>query len=188
MKKSYLIAAFIFTVLVQLSIPLKMIWDSEITEKEGAEFKFKTVPIDPNDPFRGKYIILDYAVSSYATNDTTFENEEQVYIVLKKDAKGFAQAASVLHEEPQDETNYVIAEVTHSYGGKVNFEFPFDRFYMNENKAPEAEVAYDEYSRQEKAKPAYAVVAVKEGNAVVKDVVIDGMPIKEYVLKNRPKK
>lgn len=188
MKKTYLIAAFIVTVLLQLSIPLKMIYDSEITEKKGAEFKFRTVPIDPTDYLRGKYITLDYAIAAYPTNDTTFKNEEQIYIMLKKDAEGFAQIASVLHDEPDNETNYVIANVNHSYSGTLHIEFPFNRYYMAENKAAEAESAYNIYSRKEKAKPAYAIVAVRKGNGVVKDVMIDNMPIKEYVVLQRKKK
>lgn len=187
MNKTHLILAFIVTAALQLSIPVKMIYDSEMTERHGTEFLFKTVPIDPTDPFRGKYITLDYAIATYATNDSTFKNEEQIYVVLKKDQKGFAEIASVLHDEPDNEQNYVIANVNHSYGGKVHIDFPFNRFYMEESKAPEAEKAYDEYS-DKKTKPAYTLIAVNEGNAVVKDVIIDGMPIKDYVLKQRDKK
>ena len=186
MKKKYLIIAFIVTVLMQLSVPAMMIYDSEITEKEGTAFKFKTVPIDPTDPFRGKYITLSYDIASYPTTDTTFTNGELVYVVLAKDEAGFAKIASVSHNKPKGTDEYVAADVNFNYGGKLNLEFPFDRFYMNENKAADAETAYDEYSTKENAKPAYAVVAVKEGNAVVKDVIVDGMPIKEYVEKNKP--
>lgn len=185
MKRKYLIAAFIVTVLIQLSIPIKMIRDSEITEKEGEEFRFQTVPIDPNDPFRGKYITLEYTISSFATNDTTFHNGDRIFVKLTTDAEGFTQVESVFHEAPKDEKNYVIAEVSHSYGGKIHIDFPFERFYMAEGKAAQAEIAYNEYSRKEKAKATYAVVAVKEGNAVIKDVIIDGLPIKDYVSKNR---
>lgn len=55
---------------------------------------------------------------------------------------------------------------------------------MEEGKAYEAEVAFREFS-QGNTKPAYAVVALKNGNAVVKDVIIDGKPIREYVLERR---
>ena len=184
MKKPYLIAAFIITVLAQLSIPLKMIYDSEITEREGAEFKFKTVPIDPTDFLRGKYIILSYDIENYPTQDTTFISGEYAYAVLKEDAGGFAEITSLHHDKPKDEKNYVFAEVHSNYAGRINLEFPFNRFYMNEHKAKDAETAYAEYSEKD-SKPAYALVAVKEGNAVVKDVIIDGVPIKEYVENNR---
>jgi uncharacterized membrane-anchored protein len=185
MKTKQLMILFIITALLQLAVPVKMIFDSEMTERYGPEYKFKTVPIDPTDPFRGKYITLNYDISSFPSADTTYTTGDQIYIALKKDSEGFAQIASISHEEPEVETDYVIADVSHNYGGNVNFEFLFDRFYMEEGKAAEAETSYATYSGTARAKPAYALVAVKGGSAVVKNVIIDGIPIKEYVLKQR---
>lgn len=184
MKKQHLIIAFAITLLAQIGVPLKMIYDSEITERDGAEFKFKTVPIDPTDPFRGKYITLNYDIDTYATADTTFVNDERIYVSLIKDKDGIAKVASVSRDEP-DGNDYVTAIVNFNYGGKLNIEFPFDRFYMAEKKAPEAEIAYDEYSERKNAKPAYALVAVKEGNAVIKDVIVDDVPIGVYIDKQK---
>ena len=186
MNKKYLLPALVITVIAQLSIPLKMIYDSEITEREGKEYKFKTVPIDPTDFLRGKYIILNYELENYPSQDTTFISGEYAYAVLTEGAGGFAKIASLHHDKPKDENNYVFAEVHSSYAGKINLEFPFNRFYMNEHKAKAAETAYAEYSER-KAKPAYALIAVKEGNAVVKDVIVDGVPIKDYVEKEQQK-
>jgi uncharacterized membrane-anchored protein len=183
MKKTYLIVAFVITVILQLCIPIKMIYDSEITEKEGTEFKFKTVPVDPVDFLRGKYITLNYEIGTYPTADTTFVSGEQVYVVLKKGKDDFAEIASVHHDKPESEKEYVLAEVNYNHAGRLSLGFAFDRFYMAENKAADAEAAYAEYS-EKNLKPAYALVAVKEGNAVVKDVIIDGLPIKDYVGKN----
>lgn len=187
MKKSYVLIGFVITMLAQLLVPAKMIYDSEVTKREGTEFKFKTVPIDPNDFLRGKYIILSYDIEIYGLQDTTFVRDEQVYVTLRQGKSGFAEIASLHHEAPEDENNYVVAEVQSNYAGRIHLQFPFDRFYMNENKAKDAEIAYAEYS-EKNLKPAYALVAVKEGNAVVKDVIVDGMPIKEYVEKEQQKK
>jgi uncharacterized membrane-anchored protein len=184
MKKAYLIAAFVITVILQLMIPVKMIYDSEITEKEGTEFKFKTIPVDPTDFLRGKYITLNYEISTYPAADTTFVSGEQVYVAVKKDKNGFAQIASIHHDKPEGINDYVLADVNYNHAGRISLEFAFNRFYMAENKAAEAETAYAEYSKKN-LKPAYALVAVKEGNAVVKDVIIDGVPIKDYVDKNK---
>jgi len=189
MKRNYLYIAFAVTVLAQLAIPAMMIYDSEMTERHGTIFRFKTVPIDPTDPFRGKYITLDYEISAYPTADTTFTSGDNVYVTLANDTKGYATIASIAHDAPENKKEYILAEVNHNYGGKMNIEFPFTRFYMEESKAPEAETAYAEYSRDTlRAKPAYSLVAVKDGNAVIKDVIIDGIPIKDYVLKEREKK
>lgn len=185
MSKKYLIPLFIVMAFVQLAVPAKMIYDSEMTERHGTLFKLRTAPIDPVDPFRGKYINLSYEASSFDTADTTYVQGDMVYIVLKEDATGFATIASIEHTKPIGTPDYVQAEVTFNYGGRIHFEYLFDRFYMEESKAPQAEAAYSEYSRKGKAKPAYAIVAVRDGNAVVKDVIIDGMPVKEFVIRER---
>jgi hypothetical protein len=60
---------------------------------------------------------------------------------------------------------------------------------MEEGKTYEAETAYREYNRDTIiTKPAYALVAIKEGSAVLKDVIIEGISIKDYVIKERRKK
>ena len=183
MKRIHLIWAFAVTVALQLLIPAKMIYDSEMTGKHGTVYKFKTVPVDPTDFLRGKYITLNYEAAVYETADTTFTGGDQIYVLLAKDKEGFASVTALSHDEPEDDVDYVLADVAHSYGGRVHIEFPFERFYMNENKAPAAEKAYAEYSGK-KAKPAYALIAVKDGNAVIKDVIVDGQSIADYVSRN----
>ena len=53
-KMKILLSVFILVALVQLFVPAKMILDREDILDMGKEYKFKTEPIDPNDPFRGK--------------------------------------------------------------------------------------------------------------------------------------
>ena len=53
---------------------------------------------------------------------------------------------------------------------------------MNENKASNAEVTYAESMTDEKNKT-YALVAVKNGEAVIKDVLINDISVKDLVTK-----
>ncbi|MFE3848617.1 GDYXXLXY domain-containing protein [Flavobacterium sp. LB3P45] len=39
-------------------VPLQMIFNQENIINTGTKFKFQTVPLDPHDAFRGKYITL----------------------------------------------------------------------------------------------------------------------------------
>lgn len=190
MKTKNLLIAFAITALVQLFVPMKMIFDYNITEKEGTVYNFKAEPVDPYDPFRGKYVTLAYTMESLTVKDTAWESGKTVYISLKKDKDGFAVADNVSADKLEKETDYVSAEVFYynKHDKNLRVTLPFNRYYMEESKAPEAEAAYREYTTSLKDfKPAYAVVAVKDGNAVLTDVIIDGMPIKEYVEKNRKK-
>ena len=47
-------------VCLQLFVPAKMIYDHEAILNKGKVFKFKTAPVDPSDPIRGKYITLQF--------------------------------------------------------------------------------------------------------------------------------
>ena len=57
---------------------------------------------------------------------------------------------------------------------------PFDRFYMEESKAPKAEKVYNA-ANSDQRKETYALVYIKDGTAVLNDVIIDGQSIATYV-------
>ncbi|MES2486246.1 MAG: GDYXXLXY domain-containing protein, partial [Bacteroidota bacterium] len=79
MKTKYLFIAFALTALLQAFIPLKMVYDNHNVETEGIVFKFKTEPVDPSDPFRGKYITLEFESDSiYANVYPQYEGGENV--------------------------------------------------------------------------------------------------------------
>ena len=165
MGKKIRITGFVLLALVQLLIPARMIWEQEHILKKGTEYKFKTAPVYPNDPFRGKYITLSYEASSFnVANEMDWEYGQTIYVVLTTDQKGFAKIASITSEVP--------------------IGYPFDRFYMEESKAQPAEITYRN-SQRDTTTTTYALVRVKNGKAVLKDVLIDGVPIKELVGKER---
>jgi uncharacterized membrane-anchored protein len=186
-NKKILFAVFVLVALVQLYVPAKIIWDREEILKTGSEFKFKTVPIDPSDPFRGKYITL-----SYIENTVKVENEndwtmgEKIYVHLTTTKDGFAKVQSVSKEKPTENQDYLEAKVYYVSGNaanKLTIDYPFDRFYMEESKAHKAEIAYRQ-SQRDTSKMTYAVVRIKKGVAVLKDIMVDGIPIGEIVNPN----
>ena len=58
--KKMIMVLFAVMCLAQWIVPGKMVYDSENTIAEGTLYKFKTAPIDPSDPMRGKYITLKF--------------------------------------------------------------------------------------------------------------------------------
>lgn len=187
-SKKIMITAFILMVIIQIAVPAKMIWDKESILDSGKEFKFETEPVDPTDPFRGKYIVLSYKENSleFETTDTWFSGEN-IYVILKTDEKGFSTIESVSKEKPLENVDFVKAEVEYVSGDRfkiINIAYPFDRFYMEESKAYPAEQEYRE-SQLDSTKTTYALVNIKNGDAVLKDVLIDGISIREIVKKNQ---
>lgn len=172
--------------LVQLYVPAKMIWDREEIIATGIAYKFKTAPIDPNDPFRGKYVSLSYDENSVVVeNKEDWKSREDIYVYLTTDADGFAKIKSVSKEKPTAHQDFLKAKVYSVSGNnKLTIDYPFDRFYMEESKAYDAELAYRK-TQIDSSKTTYALVKIKDGEAVLKDVLIDGISIREIVKANR---
>lgn len=178
---------FVLLAVVQLAIPASMIWGRERVLKSGTPFRFKTEPIDPNDPFRGKYIILNYEIEEYNISDAdAWTRDQEIYVQLTTDSAGFAKVAAVLADPPAEGSDYVNARVNYIQdyddSQKIWIEYPFDRYYMEDSKAYEAEITAREAQR-DTSRTAYAVVHVKAGEAVLADVMIDGVSIREIVKK-----
>lgn len=190
-NKTLLLPAFVLVALVQLYIPAKMIWDREDVLDTGTTYKFKTAPIDPNDPFRGKYITLGFEETTVEVpNEQQWKVGESIYASLITDNNGFAKIKSVSKTMPTDNQDFIKAKVslvTGNGSNKLTLEFPFDRYYMDESKAYDAELTYI-HSQLDPSKTTYALVGVKNGVAVIKDVMIDETSIRELVKSTQKKK
>jgi len=178
---------FILVALAQLYVPAKMIFDREDVLETGTEYKFRTAPIDPNDPFRGKYITLNYVDNNYLVKDDgSWVDGESVFVTLLNDKDGFAFIGDVSKEKPSNSENFLKTKMRllhpDDFDPKVKLliEYPFDRYYMGEFKANDAERAYNK-SLQDTTRITYALVMIKNGDAVLKDVLIDGISIEEMV-------
>ena len=190
-RKKVILYAFGALVFVQLFVPAKMIFDKELVLGSGTTFKFKVRPIDPSDPFRGKYITLNYTDQRIdVPTEPEWQRKESVYILYVKDSAGYAKVSHVSKEKPTESTDYLKTKVTHVtlYRDKqvLNIEFPFNRFYMEESKAEEAERVYWQSlwrTRGNENPPTYALISIKNGKGVLKDVMVHGTSVKEIVKK-----
>ncbi|WP_136668225.1 GDYXXLXY domain-containing protein [Flavobacterium sp. H122] len=185
-NKKLLYAAFGILILVQLAIPFQMIRSNNDILENGKTFKFKCIPFDPYDAFRGKYIDLSFDINT-AYSDKKIDVSKDVYAVLENDKDGFVKVKRITTSIPPEPNSYlkVKASSQYEYNGKtqVSIELPFNRFYMNEYKAPIAEKVYNAISRDQ-TKNIYAEIAIKDGQGVIKDVIIDSIPIKDYIKKS----
>lgn len=172
-------------VLVQLYVPAKMILDRESIVHSGVAYKFKTAPVDPNDPFRGKYISLRFEEDLVEVDTTqSWFIGEAVFALMGTDEKGFAKIESLSKETPIGDKDFLKVIIKYPpYGKKQNqarITIPFDRFYMEESKAYDAEVL-SRMSFRDTSKTVYALINIKEGEGVLSNVFIDDVPIREVV-------
>ena len=188
MNNKIILPAFILIALVQLYVPARMIWNKEKVLDIGTVYKFKTVPIDPNDPFRGKYIILNFEGNTFQVeNKNDWTRGEYIYVYLIKDINGFAQINSVTKEKltvNQDFIKTKVRYVARDSSNRITVEYPFNRYYMEESKAYEAGLTYRQFQK-DTTNLTYALVSIKNGEAVLKDVLINGTPIREIVKENQ---
>lgn len=186
--KYLIIAGFAIMVLAQWIVPVKMIRSKQEVLKKGKSWLFKTEPVDPNNPFVGKYIRLNFEASQFLdSSDHGLISGSEVFVLLSRDSMGYAKIAGFAQSEPSGTDDFVKAHVDYVYADadslyNIRIGFPFNEFYMEEWKAPKAETVYNEVNRQDTLSAA-AKVKVWKGDAVTEDVLIDNKPISTYLKK-----
>ncbi len=182
--QKYIIPVFILVAIVQLAVPLQMIWHKEKVLQNGQIVKFQTAPVDPTDPFRGKYISLRYdnSLTRFADEKHKWQVNEPVKVFIRLDNQGFAHIDSLSKKSAGTPALYINARIDFVDEGNniVGIDYPFNRFYMEEHKAPEAEKIYNQ-NRRGSLHKAFAVLKVLKGDAAIIDVVIDKKPIQQAV-------
>lgn len=158
-----------------------MIGKREATLRAGVPYKFKTRPVDPHDPFRGRYVALRFDEGSAKLDGKEeIKRGAKLFVELHEDADGFAQLGMGSRTRPES-GDYIKVRAKYTTGAQsVNVTLPFDRYYMNESRAPEAERAYWDANRGTN-RDTYALVKVLNGMAVTEALYIDGVHVLEYL-------
>jgi len=165
---------FVLVALLQLSFPAKLVFDSNKVLWLGTALKFETRPVDPADPFRGRYVALNFAANQFEEKTAhSWKRNDRVFVLLDRDAKGFASIKGLSVTRPATGELFVKATITYIYGNQVTVYYPFSKFFMEESKAPEAEKIYRE------AGEGYALVKVYHCEVVLQDVVVKGKSLNE---------
>jgi uncharacterized membrane-anchored protein len=137
-------------------------------------------PVDPYDPFKGKYIVLNFKDNRIPATDSAISFSEEVFITFKEDKEGFARPAAVSNTKPA-QTDYLKTFVNKfSFDSAVTINYPFNKYYMEEFKASSAESIYRERNL-DSSNRTYALVSIFKGDAVIKDVLINDSSIAEII-------
>ncbi len=183
-------------IVAQLTVVFLMINSVERTLKDGEAFNFLTRPIDPVDIFQGRYVRLaikegiipvsgkdvNRVRGFYRSNRKRPSDIRKAYIMISKETNGFAYFSNVSFEKPA--TNIYFETEDWWYGGSVTSGFrkaahtiritpPFNRFYMDEEKAPETERAVRADSTN-----CWVKVRILNGKAVIENLYVHGKAVK----------
>lgn len=182
---------FALVCVAQIAVPASLVVQHEKTRANGTLWKFQTAPVDPADPFRGRYVRLSFTAERepvpmadpgllYIAYDT------RMYAELETGTDGFARLTR-LHQERPASGNYLDVFVRQMRTTEkkedeglppaAQVRLPFDRYYLPEVRAPEVEREYFEASRNAQANT-YAEVRVREGHAALVSLVLNGKPVR----------
>lgn len=166
---------FSIPVLILLVLATPPVW----TTLTGKEIRIQTAPVDPTDLFRGSYVDLHYEIESVklAQLDDSiipdFKREnigdyKKVYVRLKQDSDGLYKVDLVTKEKPNNGV-YLKGKLEIPYELKsaatIQVKYGLDNYYAPEEKAKEMESAAS-------AKPAVALVKVRNGHAVLTKIIV----------------
>jgi uncharacterized membrane-anchored protein len=181
------IIALIIVCIIQWIIPGKIIRAKENILSHGKVFRFRTEPIDPTNPFVGKYIRLRFKEDEFPmpASENQLDQRSEIFVMLQSDKDGYAKISGIVTEQPAAGVDFVKARVGYTSYEKdnsytIHIIYPFEQFYMDEYKAPKAETQYRK-SNMDSTQRIYAAVSVLKGDAVIRDVMINDKPIVEVI-------
>ena len=188
--------------MMQFYAPLSKIIKYHSIFLTGTMYKIKCEPVDPLDLFRGRYVTLNFNEDSFSCVYNTpialveeriaehkksrntgyvrfpYYTEENLYVSMTKDEEGFLKIDSYSETKPEH-SNYLCLSISRYdiETNKIKFNVPFDRTYMNEKYAPEAE----RILRWNSNENAYVEVYIKNGEYSKVNLFVDGKSIHEYI-------
>jgi len=183
--KTVRIVIFVLVALAQLSVPTMMAWGRIQTLTRGRVWKFKTAPVDPEDVVRGRYVMLSFAAEEFPQPHALLTSAP-VYALLKESSDGFAEIDQISTTLVSG-ANVIKVKPVGFWSGQQRVAFPFDKYWVTEKSAPEAEKAYRENSRRGKEN-AYVTVRVRNGDAALEQLYIDNQPLADYLRAQAVKK
>lgn len=190
----WLYPALIALFVLQWTAPFSIGYQRSTTLRDGVAYRFRVMPIDPADPFLGRYVVLNLeqarrprpppSVNQWQTGD-------RAYLPVTTGTDGYAQLGALLPTPPSS-GDWIEASLQYVGESEVTLALPFDRYYLNEQLAPAAERAYREATarRSDTTEPqtpqSYVLVRVRKGLGVIEDLYLDGKPIHD-TLTSEPK-
>lgn len=195
---------FAFAAIILL-VPVYVAVSSQNVLNNGKFYKFKPMAYDPFDPFRGKFLRVNYETNNIPTK-FDFEEDETAYVSIGVDEEGYAFFEEVFKSPPKkkdylkttvewsglnaqirreiemaidsDEFNLESVDTRSS----VNIEIPdnMNKYFINEDDALRAEKVF-----REEQENIYIGVRILDGEVRLENIYVHGQPILEYLDSNK---
>ena len=174
--------------------PVRTILRFSFPSVKGMVFRFPVTAYDPYDPMRGRYVRLNF--NNLERNiwlpeknrNLKFRNRQNIFAVLEPELDCTARIVDLVSERKEipagkmflpvqflwSHQEYDVKTRKHRNRWTHHIRLPFNRFYLNEKKAPEAE----KLLQNRKNKAELTVIIYPDGVYQVKDLVINGKSVR----------
>lgn len=169
-KPKWVVLALVL--LAHLTIPLILILNFQIVLGRGEDFKILARPIDPTDPFRGKYVALQLELEVPKWISVS-ASAETIWVRLEADIHGFA---SIIELTDYELKGPGVLKISHPNFRRDKLILPYDRYYMEEGIAYQAEIVAREFSDS-----TYVVLTVKDKIGLLSGLYLSGIRIEDYI-------
>jgi len=180
----------LFACALQLLVPASMIYSYETTLSKGTTYRFEVIPVDPADPFRGRYVRLGFAVEFVEEGvyiqgqETLIDTRGDAFALITQSSNGLAKIAALSISEPKS-GDYLKVQVFRSKDRVYRIDFPLDRYYAEESKAPNIERVTQNWRGTESEQPELvtAEVNIYAGKGVISELYVGDQTIHDYLQK-----
>lgn len=174
--------------------PVRTILRFSFPKEKGVGYRFRVTAYDPYDPMRGRYVRLnlsDMGKVRLPKKNLNLANQARktFFAVLEKTPDGKAKIIDLVSERKEIPAGRHFLPVQYLWfhreydarkkkrlkNGTHFIRLPFERFYLNERKAPEAE----NLLRNRNSKAELIVILYPDGIYQVKDLVINGKSVRK---------
>ncbi|WP_051362081.1 GDYXXLXY domain-containing protein [Solimonas soli] len=186
MRRAWALALLLLACALQWALPAALALRSEQALRSGARYYLRTAPLDPLDPFRGRYVTLSFDARAPVRAADAWQYGERVYVPIRTGADRYASFGAPSRTAPA-EGDYLEARVGgFPADGVISLRLPFDRYYLDEHAAPAAERAYREANGRDAKVEAYVSIRVRGGHAALEELFIDNRPLRQYLREAPP--
>lgn len=179
MRKRWLVWA---VAALQLLMLFWMIGSREMVRWAGTEYRLPLKLRDPFDPFRGNFLVLSFDQETVPNKGYSPAWNQPYWIRLEAGADGLSRPVAV-SMSPQTGPGWLKVmnrggAVKADTGEFLQFRYPFDRFYINEDRAAQYEKKINA-AFSDTASRVWANVKVYRGQGVVTGISINGVPLEQ---------
>jgi uncharacterized membrane-anchored protein len=131
--------AFLALAGLQVLLPLGIVGWNELALATGTEVRLATVPVDPVDLFRGRYVTLRYEISR-ATLHEPVDTGETVYVPLRRVGETWIASGPATTSRPDSDT-FIRGRARHGNDRptEIEVEYGIETYYADEDEAQELE-------------------------------------------------